>query len=52
MNAQTALIMVCKMLHNRLVDADYDAWLGRITEIISTDREARAPSLSLRPLRP
>ncbi|KAE8769291.1 hypothetical protein D1007_59137 [Hordeum vulgare] len=50
-NTQGALLMVRKLLRYRPAESDYDAWLGRITELVTTTREAHGPSRLFRPLR-
>ncbi|KAE8786117.1 hypothetical protein D1007_40135 [Hordeum vulgare] len=43
-NAQVVLLMACKLIHYRPVDASYDAWLGRITKLVTAAKEAHALS--------
>jgi hypothetical protein len=48
-NAQAALLMARELLRYRPANEGYDAWLGRITELVNAAGEAPAPSHSLRP---
>ena len=48
-NPQAALLMARELLRYRPDDAGYDAWLGRITELVNVAGDAPAPSHSLRP---
>lgn len=48
-NPQAALLMVRELLRYSPANAGFDAWLGRITELINGVGDAPAPSHSLRP---
>ncbi|KAE8793911.1 hypothetical protein D1007_31346 [Hordeum vulgare] len=48
-NAQAALLMASELLRYRPANDSYDAWLGSITELVTTVREAPSTSCSLRP---
>nr|XP_020194926.1 uncharacterized protein LOC109780756 [Aegilops tauschii subsp. strangulata] len=48
-NAQAALLMARELLRYDPIEEGYDAWLGRITELVNAAGEALAPSRSLRP---
>ncbi|KAE8779360.1 hypothetical protein D1007_47630 [Hordeum vulgare] len=50
-NAQAGLHMAHELLRYRMTDVVYDAWLGHITELVTTAGVAHAPSRLLCPLR-